>query len=108
MTLDHSGKPGLHPRNRHKAGYDFAQLCDVLPELSEFLVTTPAGQTSIEFANPQAVKALNRALLLADVRRCLAGWITSTVWPICWLVSIAGGFRVVARCGCWILAPAPI
>lgn len=66
MTLDHSGKPGLHPRNRHKAGYDFAQLCDVLPELSEFLVTTPAGQTSIEFANPQAVKALNRALLLAD------------------------------------------
>ena len=32
--------------------------------LGRYLVTTPAGTTSIDFANPAAVKAFNRALLL--------------------------------------------
>ena len=31
-------KPGLHPRNRHKKGYDFAALTATVPELTRFIV----------------------------------------------------------------------
>jgi 23S rRNA (adenine1618-N6)-methyltransferase len=57
-------KLGLHPRNRNAAGYDFAALSAASAGLGRYLVTTPAGTTSIDFANPAAVKAFNRALLL--------------------------------------------
>jgi 23S rRNA (adenine1618-N6)-methyltransferase len=53
----------LHPRNRHRGRYDFAELTQSLPELSQFLIQTPYGDTSIDFANPDAVKTLNRAIL---------------------------------------------
>lgn len=56
-------KPGLHPRNRHAGGYDFARLVDASPELGRFVVRAPHGGPSIDFADPAAVKALNRALL---------------------------------------------
>lgn len=56
-------KPGLHPRNLHKSGYDFSRLIRSCPELAPFLKETPYGGTSVDFADPQAVKALNRALL---------------------------------------------
>ena len=56
-------KPGLHPRNRHHARYDLPALCKETPALSGFLVTTPAGEQSINFADPEAVKTLNKALL---------------------------------------------
>ncbi|MDQ5942369.1 MAG: rRNA (adenine1618-N6)-methyltransferase [Pseudomonadota bacterium] len=59
-------KPGLHPRNRHNKGYDFAALTATLPDLTRFIVTTPAGTPSIDFAKPAAVKVLNRALLEMD------------------------------------------
>ncbi|MBE8432772.1 RlmF-related methyltransferase, partial [Leptospira interrogans serovar Pomona] len=52
-------KPGLHPRNRHQHRYDLAALCQTTPELTSFLIRTPAGEQSVDFANPQAVKALN-------------------------------------------------
>lgn len=56
-------KPGLHPRNRHHARYDLPALCKDTPELSAFIVTSPAGEQTINFADPEAVKALNQALL---------------------------------------------
>lgn len=56
-------KPGLHPRNKNAAGYDFAALTAIAPGLVKYVVTTVAGTPSIDFANPGAVKALNRALL---------------------------------------------
>ena len=56
-------KPGLHPRNRHHSRYDLAMLCKGTPELAQYLVLTPAGEQSVDFANPLAVKALNKALL---------------------------------------------
>lgn len=65
-------KSGLHPRNRHNRGYDFAALIAVHADLQRFLLTTPAGTPSIDFANPGAVKALNRALLEADYG--IKGW----------------------------------
>jgi len=59
------GKPGLHPRNRHAGGYDFPVLLKASPELGRFVVRAPHGGPSIDFADPAAVKALNRALLAA-------------------------------------------
>lgn len=56
-------KPGLHPRNRHAGGYDFAELVQACPELEPFVGPAPHGGPSIDFADPAAVKALNRALL---------------------------------------------
>ncbi len=57
-------KPGLHPRNPHREGYDFPVLVEASPELRPHLVRTPDGRTTVDFADPAAVKALNRALLL--------------------------------------------
>ncbi len=56
-------KPGLHPRNRHRERYDFAQLSRSCPELAPFVAVNIHGDPSIDFADPEAVKALNRALL---------------------------------------------
>lgn len=53
----------MHPRNRHQGRYDFPQLVKSCPELSSFMVTTPRGEPSVDFANPAAVQMLNRALL---------------------------------------------
>lgn len=54
---------GLHPRNRHQGRYDLAALVAASPALARFVVRTPDGERSLEFADPHAVKALNLALL---------------------------------------------
>lgn len=56
-------KSGLHPRNRHQAGYDFAALCPGTPELAAYVFINDYGTHTIDFADPEAVKSLNRALL---------------------------------------------
>ncbi|MRT54697.1 23S rRNA (adenine(1618)-N(6))-methyltransferase RlmF [Enterobacteriaceae bacterium RIT693] len=56
-------KPGLHPRNRHRSRYDFAALTESSPALAAFLRQGPHGDTTVDFADPLAVKALNQALL---------------------------------------------
>lgn len=58
-----STKPGLHPRNLHRAGYDFAALTAALPRLADFVRPSPVGSDTIDFADPAAVLALNQALL---------------------------------------------
>ncbi|WP_341666821.1 23S rRNA (adenine(1618)-N(6))-methyltransferase RlmF [Alcaligenes sp. SDU_A2] len=69
------GKPGssppttgkttalLHPRNRHQGQYDFDALIKDTPELAAFVFVNPYGTKTIRFADPNAVKALNCALL---------------------------------------------
>ena len=54
----------MHPRNPHRAGYDFAALMAASPSLAPFVRTAPHGGPTIDFADPAAVKALNGALLL--------------------------------------------
>ena len=54
----------MHARNRFAAPYDFARLQRVVPALCEYLRTSPAGSTTIDFASPAAVRLLNKALLL--------------------------------------------
>ncbi|QEL65545.1 23S rRNA (adenine1618-N6)-methyltransferase [Oryzomicrobium terrae] len=56
----------LHPRNRHTGRYDFAALIAASPALASFVGPNPYGDLSIDFADPAAVKALNRALLLVQ------------------------------------------
>lgn len=56
-------KPKLHPRNRNNKLYDFKQLVGVCPDLAKYVITTPAKTASIDFSNPKAVKALNKAIL---------------------------------------------
>jgi 23S rRNA (adenine1618-N6)-methyltransferase len=58
-----SEKKGLHPRNRHQGRYDFNLLVESCPELSPFISKNKFHEESIDFANPKAVKTLNRALL---------------------------------------------
>lgn len=58
------GRPApLHPRNRHQGSYDFPALMRMSPALRPFVAPTPRGNLSIDFTDPQAVRALNRALL---------------------------------------------
>lgn len=58
-----SGTATLHPRNRHTGRYDFPALIAASPELAEYVILNPYGKQSIDFANPDAVRVFNRALL---------------------------------------------
>jgi 23S rRNA (adenine1618-N6)-methyltransferase len=53
----------LHPRNKHRSRYDFDQLVASSPALAAFVQINGYGDASIDFADPAAVKALNKALL---------------------------------------------
>lgn len=64
MTARADDKSGLHPRNRHRARYDFVALTRSFPALARFVGPNPHdGGPSVDFADPAAVKALNQALL---------------------------------------------
>lgn len=58
-------KPMLHPRNQHRAGYDFERLIEELPDLAAFATKNPLGRTTVDFSDATAVRMLNKALLLA-------------------------------------------
>ena len=53
----------MHPRNKHQGRYDFEALISANPALGKFVKPNAYDDLSIDFANPQAVKALNKALL---------------------------------------------
>jgi 23S rRNA (adenine1618-N6)-methyltransferase len=72
-------KTNLHPRNNHRLGYDFGLLIQKHPDLESFVAinehhidSSPTSlrdeqaKQTIDFSNPKAVKALNKALLIAD------------------------------------------
>ncbi|MDP1651112.1 MAG: 23S rRNA (adenine(1618)-N(6))-methyltransferase RlmF [Rhodocyclaceae bacterium] len=58
----------LHPRNRHGGRYDFSRLIQADAELGNYVGVNAHGELSIDFANPHAVKALNRAILKDSYR----------------------------------------
>jgi 23S rRNA (adenine1618-N6)-methyltransferase len=53
----------FHPRNRHQGRYDFAELLAAYPALQAFVRANAYADASVDFADPQAVRALNAALL---------------------------------------------
>ena len=55
----------LHPRNKHQGQYDFKKLTKALPAFNDFIELNKYGNESINFSNPEAVKALNTAILKA-------------------------------------------
>lgn len=62
-------KPQLHPRNRHQAidgvAYKFDELTFANPDLAPHIIDMKSGHQTIQFNDAQAVKELNRGLLLA-------------------------------------------
>ncbi len=62
-TAPTAEKINLHPRNPHRGRYDFNLLIAGTAELAAFVSPNAHGDASIDFADPAAVKALNRALL---------------------------------------------
>ncbi len=54
----------LHPRNRHRQRYDFGQLIAACPSLEKFVAPNKWGDDSIDFADAEAVKTLNKSLLI--------------------------------------------
>ncbi len=60
----HKEKPRLHKRNKHTGRYDFEKLIASCPGLSQFVELNKFGTESIDFFNPEAVKMLNKALLI--------------------------------------------
>ena len=53
----------LHPRNKNLERYDLEALIQIKPELKAFVKLNKHGDDSVDFANPKAVKQLNKALL---------------------------------------------
>jgi len=56
-------KSELHPRNKNRERYDLNALIAVSPELAKHVTPNKFGDDSVDFANPDAVKLLNKALL---------------------------------------------
>lgn len=63
---DTTEKTILHPRNPHRFRYDFEQLISVCSELKELVFINEHKIETIDFSNPEAVKALNKALLISN------------------------------------------
>lgn len=57
-------KSSLHTRNLHRNPYDFDQLISCVPELKHYVFVNAYQTVTINFSIPQAVKLLNKALLL--------------------------------------------
>ena len=56
-------KQRLHPRNKNREKYDLEALLTVQPDLEKHIKPNKYGENSVDFANPAAVKLLNKALL---------------------------------------------
>lgn len=53
----------MHPENPFSKNYNFNQLVRAYPALEDYIVPGKFGRKSINFAYPEAVESLNRALL---------------------------------------------
>ncbi|WP_424003975.1 23S rRNA (adenine(1618)-N(6))-methyltransferase RlmF [Maribacter sp. IgM3_T14_3] len=59
-------KPTLHPRNKHTGRYDLKALKLINTDLKPFVEKNKYGNLTIDFFNPIAVKALNKAILISQ------------------------------------------
>jgi 23S rRNA (adenine1618-N6)-methyltransferase len=56
-------KTELHVRNQHRTRYDFKKLTAASESLIPFVTVNKFGDESVDFSNPAAVIALNKAIL---------------------------------------------
>ena len=61
-----SEKTTLHPRNIHRFGYDFDALITSNPDLKQYVFINEFETKTIDFSNPEAVKLLNKSILIHD------------------------------------------
>ncbi|HEX8577954.1 MAG TPA: 23S rRNA (adenine(1618)-N(6))-methyltransferase RlmF [Flavobacterium sp.] len=61
-----SEKTTLHARNLHRQRYDFNVLIEKHAPLQHFVAKNEHDIETVDFSNPNAVKALNKALLIND------------------------------------------
>lgn len=57
-------KSTLHPRNNHRLRYDFELLIEKNSDLKQYVFVNEHEIETIDFSNPDAVKSLNKSLLL--------------------------------------------
>ncbi|MFT5252440.1 MAG: 23S rRNA (adenine1618-N6)-methyltransferase [Flavobacteriales bacterium] len=63
MSKQLTEKTNLHPRNQHRYRYDFEFLIKNLPALKPFVFINEHAIETIDFSDPNAVKAVNKSLL---------------------------------------------
>ena len=71
-TIKNTEKTTLHPRNLHRFGYNFEVLTLNSPKLAEFVSINEHNIETIDFSDPEAVKALNNSLLITNYD--IKGW----------------------------------
>lgn len=59
-------KTNLHPRNLHRFGYNFEKLIITNPDLNQYVFVNDFQTKTIDFSNPEAVKSLNKSILMMD------------------------------------------
>ena len=74
MLKKNTEKTNFHPRNPHRFRYDFEQLTTFFPELKSFVFTNEHNIETLDFSNSEAVKALNKAILISEYG--IANWDT--------------------------------
>src|SRR5690606_30632982 len=62
-TAKNTEKTRLHLRNKNRERYDLDSLKIAVPELEKHIKANKYAEESVDFANPEAVKLLNKALL---------------------------------------------
>ncbi|MGB3466840.1 MAG: 23S rRNA (adenine(1618)-N(6))-methyltransferase RlmF [Cyclobacteriaceae bacterium] len=63
MKKPEKKEKGLHPANKHQGRYDLEALVSAEPALQQYLMEGKHGEQTIRFADPEAVRTLNAALL---------------------------------------------
>lgn len=61
-------KKKLHERNKHNMSYNFEKLQRFVPELTSHIIKNPSGIDTIDFAKPESVVLLNKAILMSDYK----------------------------------------
>ncbi len=56
----------MHSRNRYRQPYDLDRLVAAVPALASYIIDAPAGRRTVDFARPEGVRLLNKALLISD------------------------------------------
>jgi len=63
MATHKKSNKNLHPKNKHNSDYNFTELITAYPLLKEFVFVNKYGNETVNFSNPEVVKAINTALL---------------------------------------------
>lgn len=81
-------KSRLHARNRNRERYDLNALIRSNPELKKQVKPNKYGLDSIDFANPVAVKILNKALHSTIIMELSIGIFQKKIYVLLYRVEL--------------------